>query len=551
MASAFWLLLAGAGIADGKTSILQTKNYIVKKNGTYVFTPDEGYDGFKSVGLDAQVALTTEKKTVTPTKETQKILPSDGVDALSEVDVEAIPDNYIDTDDGTAAEPQILAPYTAFVKGKKIAGTMPTYDGSVTGGTKGAKPQLNAPTISISGRQLKITNPSTNGNFAEGYKIFVDGVEKSTQEASTVDLYTYLDEEGTYHLSAAVTAAQFEDSAQSTSLNYTKESQSTSVEWLKNLYLSVGRGRMASANAGKYSLFAGGQDKWNASPYYSDVDVLDEHLTVSKGTDLPTQRTDVAGASLPTYALFAGGTGGGNSNLQLVYYDENLIQAQTEFPFSFYSGFGCGNEQYVIFAGSLDSRYNTTAIAYDNDLVQHTLQNISQPHFLGGISWNGSYFVCMGGNTNASAAADVFDKDLTHSVAAALPQATYDGTACSVGVYAIWAGGYRSGTRSAVYAYDDELTIHTATSLTKAVQALASCTLNGKAIIGGGYDSSPTSNVFAYDGNLTQSSPLGLSQARGYLSAVSNKGYAFFAGGRPFTGNPDSSNVIDVYISKS
>lgn len=122
MASAFWLLLAGAGIADGKTSILQTKNYIVKKNGTYVFTPDEGYDGFKSVGLDAEI----------PT---------------------------LDTSDGTLEPQKMLAGTIGYSQDERMVGTIPTYDGATMNFA------VKGDIITIEGKQYRVLN--TNGAVAE------------------------------------------------------------------------------------------------------------------------------------------------------------------------------------------------------------------------------------------------------------------------------------------------------------------------------------------------------------------------------------------------
>ena len=122
MASAFWLELAGAGIADGKTSILQTKNYIVMKNGTYVFTPDEGYDGFKSVGLDAEI-------------------PS------------------LDTSDGTLEPQKMLAGTIGYSQNERMVGTIPTYDGATMNLV--AKGDI----ITIEGKQYRVLN--TNGAVAE------------------------------------------------------------------------------------------------------------------------------------------------------------------------------------------------------------------------------------------------------------------------------------------------------------------------------------------------------------------------------------------------
>lgn len=177
MASAFWLLLAGAGIADGKTSILQTKNYIVKKNGTYIFTPDEGYDGFKSVGLDAEI----------PT---------------------------LDTSDGTLEPQKMLAGTIGYSQDERMVGTIPTYDGATM--NLAAKGDL----ITIEGKQYRVLN--TNGAVAEVvamYDASTSQVFNATSKTVTFsggrkgqqyqgsDLDTYLNETFFATLSATMQAA--------------------------------------------------------------------------------------------------------------------------------------------------------------------------------------------------------------------------------------------------------------------------------------------------------------------------------------------------------
>lgn len=177
MASAFWLLLAGAGIADGKTSILQTKNYIVKKNGTYVFTPDEGYDGFKSVGLDAEI----------PT---------------------------LDTSDGTLEPQKMLAGTIGYSQDERMVGTIPTYDGATMNLTS------KGDIITIEGKQYRVLN--TNGAVAEVLAMYDASTSQkynSTQEFVTFpsgkkglkyqgsDLDTYLNETFFATLSATMQAA--------------------------------------------------------------------------------------------------------------------------------------------------------------------------------------------------------------------------------------------------------------------------------------------------------------------------------------------------------
>lgn len=103
--------------AVSKTLDATTKSYTIPK----------GYhNGSGSVSVDA------EEKSVTPTKSAQVVSPTTGK-LMSKVTVDAIPANYVDTTDATAAAGEILDGKTAYVGGVKVEGTMP--NNGATGGT--------------------------------------------------------------------------------------------------------------------------------------------------------------------------------------------------------------------------------------------------------------------------------------------------------------------------------------------------------------------------------------------------------------------------------
>lgn len=189
---------------------LQVK--IVNTNGDVL--PSEGYCGLEKVTVNVP-APTLQTKTVTPTKSQQTVTPDSNYNGLSQVTVNAIPNEYI------------------IPSGSQNITDNGTYDikskASVIVNVPSVQPTLNAPTISLSGSTITITNPSSNGNFVTSYKVFNGTTLLATVTSTTVDLSVYITTGGTYTITVKASGTNFNDSASSNSVTYTLQAQTTPV----------------------------------------------------------------------------------------------------------------------------------------------------------------------------------------------------------------------------------------------------------------------------------------------------------------------------------
>lgn len=114
------LATAVSGIANNGAVSAQ-----VKEGETYTI-PKGYHNGSGTVsGVAGGGNYNLQSKSITPAKSQQNVTPDEGYYGLSDVTVEAIPAQYVDTSSGTAAAGDILTGKTAFVNGVAVTGSMP------------------------------------------------------------------------------------------------------------------------------------------------------------------------------------------------------------------------------------------------------------------------------------------------------------------------------------------------------------------------------------------------------------------------------------------
>lgn len=87
------------------------------------------------------------------------------------------------------------------------------------GGSGGEQPQLNAPVISSSGFTVNIED-TNNGNFVDGYKVYVGETLVATITDKSVNMETIADTSKTFSVTVTAYADKFLDSANSNQLSF-------------------------------------------------------------------------------------------------------------------------------------------------------------------------------------------------------------------------------------------------------------------------------------------------------------------------------------------
>lgn len=129
-----WLVSLGLATSTAKLDALATAVEGIENRGAVSATVKEGdtytipkgyHNGSGTVsGVGGGGSYNLQSKTVTPTKSQQNITPDSGYFGLSDVTVNAIPDQYEDVSDVTAVAEDVLSSKIIVTTEGPVAGTM-------------------------------------------------------------------------------------------------------------------------------------------------------------------------------------------------------------------------------------------------------------------------------------------------------------------------------------------------------------------------------------------------------------------------------------------
>ena len=275
---------------------------------------------------------------------------------------------------------------------------------------------------------------------------------------------------------------------------------------------------------------------------------------------------NVAGASVGSYAIFAGGDDGQSNQYNYTdgvnAYDSSLTaQNIAQLSFSNYtdkwrSGMLSGViNNRAIFAGgyylykALFSKVKVLrrpeALSYNASLTQTQLTDLSSAKCNCATANTTNHLIFAGwvNNTNSNTT-DAYDNSLTRSTITALGTARYYLAGASIGEYAIFAGGKDDSTSySLVECYDSALTKHTLENLSAIRTNFQGASFAGYAVFGGGTTATPY--IDRYNASLTRDTTIALSSSR------SNTATGTLGSGMDkrliFAGGDNKSTVVDVF----
>ena len=262
--------------------------------------------------------------------------------------------------------------------------------------------------------------------------------------------------------------------------------------------LSTARYGHAAAAIGSRALFAGGATKSVGTISYdgftATVDAYSTSLTRSSAAALSVARRGIGAAVVGSYALFAGGTAHSSADTVMEkdavdVYNASLTHTTAgALSVARANAKGASVGSYAIFAGGGNSR--TTVDVYNASLTRTTATALKSGANNDAAATIGNYAIFVGD----SADADIYDASLTRTNAAILSTARTGLTAAAVGDYAIFNG------RGRVDYCDASLTRSTMdTSLQGQVRyGMAGTTVGDYALFAGGRDVDKGTTFYDY-----------------------------------------------------
>lgn len=296
---------------------LQSKTVTPTAAGLTV-TPDSGYDALSSVAVngDNNLVAGNVKKDVAifgviGTLEAGSVAKPEETKSVA---LDMTTGNQVVTPSAGKVLTQVTVqkPATLIPSNIKADVSIGGVTGSYTGSASGTMPTLRTVSLSRSGNTLTISNPSSNGTFVSGYKIYDNGTLVATQSSTSYNLLNL--GVGVHSITVKAYGTNFNDSASSSAVSYSIYSITNALTNLtsSNSAVSTGMGTAYSATlapvSGKYlpraiTVTMGGKE---ATFTYNNVTGAISIASVTGNVVITAVAADYAMLSKPTIAIAEG-----------------------------------------------------------------------------------------------------------------------------------------------------------------------------------------------------------------------------------------------------
>lgn len=298
-----------------------------------------------------------------------------------------------------------------------------------------------------------------------------------------------------------------------------------------------------AASIPNYALFAGGCNTQNSNIYYSDSEAYNASLVKIALPELQNARKSVGSGQIGSYAVFVGGTVSGYSNGGVDAYNTSLTKV------------GVGSVSAGIYTGASTSSYamffsQSYAYAFNSSLGRSNVSAPTSARTGAATTQVGGYVLYAGGYTTSdySATVDVYNSDLTRLTPTSLSIARHFSAGASTLNYGIIAGGNSGGYREDVDAFNIYLVRMSPLSLGYPYARLTGISGYGLAMFAGGHGWSENPRTNSFDDSLIRSSQQNLRQSRYLLGSAQVGGYILFGCGATENSKSLGETAMDAYM---